>query len=128
SERAWLDKTAETIKIANAFGGDTGETKKLETKEWVIGGAEMFFGCSKGWGECREACDYTIGWRARLRRVHDPLEYAAGFFERVLVETFWSKLQAGVFKGPVGDAVAKIQAKGFGANLLSGMVLKVGID
>ncbi len=103
------EKLDEYVGIANSFGGTATETELEE--EHVYAAAEMFFDCQGDWQGCRESAPWTMSWRARLRRVHDPIEYAASTAERVIVEKLMNTMFRSSFKDPVKGFMDKVTNK-----------------
>lgn len=91
----------------------------IEREAWVVAGAEMFFDCQKGWGDCRYSSMWAMNWRARLRRFHDPMEYGSGLVETAIVESLWGGVDRALAGGPLGALIQKAT----GGNKLGGTLV-----
>jgi hypothetical protein len=124
------EKIDKYVGIANSFGGTAEETEIQEDN--VYAAAEMFFDCGEDWQKCRESAPWTMSWRARLRRVHDPIEYAASTAERVIIEKFMNTVFRASFKDPVKGFMDKItnkMAAGTKAgNVVGNVVVQFGVS
>jgi hypothetical protein len=107
---------------------------EIESEAWVVAGAEMFFDCEKGWAECRYQSMWAMNWRARLRRFHDPMEYASGLIETAIAETLWGSIDKALARGPLGALIRKATGGGalggtlvgrFGGSHLHGFILSL---
>ena len=107
SERKFVQQTDELITFSNRFGGKA-TLKDIEKKAWVVAGAEMFFDCTEGWANCRYQAPWAMNWRARLRRFHDPLEYAGGVIQTAIVESLWGGVDRALAGGPLGKLIQKM--------------------
>jgi hypothetical protein len=107
---------------------------EVESEAWVVAGAEMFFDCEKGWADCRYNSMWAMNWRARLRRFHDPMEYASGLVETAVVEKLWGNIDKALAKGPLGALIQKATGGGklggtlvgrFGGSQVHGFILSL---
>ncbi len=104
------------------LGASAEGAAEIDTDAWQVAEAEMFFDCAAGWQSCSQQAPWTVGWRARLRRVHDPMDFAVMFFERALVETFWNSINRAAMRLPVGGLITKMMNKVGGAAGTGGKV------
>jgi hypothetical protein len=150
AKRRFLEGADRLIQFSNRFGGDA-QFKQVEDEAWVVAGAEMFFDCGQdaaqdqqdaaagkvsggAWETCQYAASWAINWRARLRRFHDPGEYAAGVAQTAIVDGIWSGAEKLLGSGPVGNLINKITLGGklngtgagkFGGSHIHGFVLSL---
>jgi hypothetical protein len=147
SDRPMLESADKLIKFSDrwskagappsspsALPGVTAKPIDIEPEAWVVAGAEMFFDCQKGWGECRYSSMWAMNWRARLRRFHDPMEYGSGLVETAIVESLWGNIDKALAGGPLGALIQKATGGGrlggslvgrFGGSQLHGFILSL---
>ncbi len=89
AERTNQDHLNNLLKVADAFNTSGATPHSVGKTATLLAQAEMFYDCEGPWLECYLTCSWTINWRARLRRVHDPLEMASGLIEEQLVDNLW---------------------------------------
>jgi hypothetical protein len=118
AKRRFVQEADRLIRFSNRFGGE-GKFTELEEEAWVVAGAEMFVDCTDGWEKCQYQAPWTMNWRARLRRFHDPGEYAGAVAEKIIAEGLWSGLERVLEKGPLGNLINRVS----GANALGGSVV-----
>ncbi len=133
AKRPFMADADRLIAFSNRFGGETKVTE-VEPEAWVVASAEMFLDCQAGWANCQYQAPWTMNWRARLRRFHDPMEYAGGVAQTAIVEGLWGKIDKVLAGGPVGGLIQKVtggSALGgslvgrFGGSQIHGFVLSL---
>jgi hypothetical protein len=133
AERKFVDQADKMITFSNRFGGGK-DIKDIEKKAWVVAGAEMFFDGKEGWAKTRYQAPWAMNWRARLRRFHDPMEYAGGVIQTAIVESLWGAVDRVLAGGPLGSMIQKLtggKALGgsfvgrFGGTQIHGFVLSL---
>jgi hypothetical protein len=107
AKRPGIERADRLITFSNRFGGKK-DPVKVEDEAWVVAGAEMFYDCGKGWGDCQYSVPWGMNWRARLRRFHDPTEYASGVLETYITETVFGSLDRALGGGPIGNFIHRI--------------------
>jgi hypothetical protein len=48
--------------------------------------AEMYYNCEAVWDDCKGDAMWTMNWKARLRRVHNPAEMAARSISQIAID------------------------------------------
>lgn len=94
---------------ANPNPGDADGTYEVEEKGTTFAEAEMYFDCKSSWSDpsCGEAAPWTMAWRARLRRVHDPVDFIASDLQGLLVSALYGGLD-GQFTGAVSSKFSEV--------------------
>jgi len=125
AKRRFLEGADRLIQFSNRFGGEAATFKTVEDEAWVVASAEMFFDCGQeaaddkkdaaegkeaagGWAKCQYQAAWAVNWRARLRRFHDPLEYAAAVVQTAIVDSIWSGAEKLLGSGPLGKLINKV--------------------
>jgi hypothetical protein len=72
------------IEIAASFGGGSSSAVDDDDTNTTIAQAEIYFDTDKDWDGAVDVAMWTMNWRARLRRVHSPLEMALGPIEQAI--------------------------------------------
>jgi hypothetical protein len=134
AKRRFVADADRLIRFSNRFGGED-DFKEVEDEAWVVAGAEMFLDTEDGWEKGQYQAPWTMNWRARLRRFHDPGEYAGGVAEIILVEGFWGGIVDRLLeKGPLGNLINRFTGSGllqgtmagrFGGSHIHGFVLSL---
>jgi hypothetical protein len=83
----------------------------------------MFLDCKEGWQKCQYQAPWTMNWRARLRRFHDPMEYAGGVIQTAIVESLWGGIDRILAGGPIGGLIQKMTG---GSSLAGSFVGRFG--
>ncbi len=110
-----LDKV---LNIANFVpGGAVVDTSGAAVDEHghTVAEAEMYFDCTGGWsggdehkhwtvgGEaCQVKAPWAMSWRARLRRVHDPIDFVVNDLQTTITSALYGALET-KFTGAVAD-------------------------
>ncbi|HKU44534.1 MAG TPA: hypothetical protein VJR89_40515 [Polyangiales bacterium] len=84
------------VALAGAFGGVGGASgADTSGSALLLAQAEMFFDCEGDWDDsCYPNAAWTLNWRARLRRLHSPLDVAEAAAERAASRRFREILDA----------------------------------
>jgi hypothetical protein len=90
------------INIAGSFGGGTSEINDDDAT--VFAQSEVYQDCADDWDACLPTAAWTMNWRARLRRVHSPLDLAATTVERTVSEAFRQVLDQDPVRKVIGGA------------------------
>lgn len=112
---AGLDKAlliANFVPGANPVGGGTGDkddTYTVEKNGTTFAEAEMYFDCDSSWSDssCGETAPWRMAWRARLRRVHDPVDFIASDLQSTLVSALYGAID-GKFGSNVADKFSEV--------------------
>jgi hypothetical protein len=103
SERKQLESLDKVLRITDLFQQSTSKGDGIEKGASTYAEAEMYFECASQWSDasCRELAPWAMRWRARLRRVHDPVDMIASDLESTMVSALYGGLE-----GHFGSAVA----------------------
>jgi len=109
---------------SGAAGAKTPNTYDLDDTGISIAEAEVFFDCSGTWSDvgspiwhvgdsgCMGRAPWSMAWRARLRRVHDPVDFVVDALGTTLTGALYGAIDSGFVGsvaqkfGPVKDALA----------------------
>jgi hypothetical protein len=94
------------VELANGGGGGTGLGDQFDY-HWSTAEGEYYYDGSDAWDVCSGDAMWNIKWRARLRRVTDPVR----MFDAAGIATGW--LVNGLNKGATRFIQAKIPSEGF---------------
>ncbi len=112
TDRAYAVTLDNAIHIADFVpGGRAAAASTLDASGTTFAEAEMYFDCDGAWSDssCGEAAPWTMAWRARLRRVHDPVDFIASDLQETLVGALYGALD-GHFTGAVADKFTEVTA------------------
>ncbi len=90
------------IEVAGSFGRSTSPVADNDDGATVFAQSEMFFDCDSDWDVCQTTAAFTLNWRARLRRVHSPLEFATTHIEKAVSQKFAQIVDAPPIQKVVG--------------------------
>jgi hypothetical protein len=76
------------IEIAASFGGGTSTPTNDDDTNTTLAQAEIYFDTENDWDSAVDVAMWTMNWRARLRRVHSPLEMALAPIEQSITRMF----------------------------------------
>jgi hypothetical protein len=69
----------------------------------------MYFDCDGQWSDdqCQSRAPWRMAWRARLRRVHDPVDFITSDLASTMVSALYAGLD-GQFGGEVADKFSPV--------------------
>jgi hypothetical protein len=114
SERKNMTTLDKGVQIADFLGGAKGGSSdgyKVDEKGATFAGAEMYFDCESEWSddECVTRAPWRMAWRARLRRVHDPVDFITSDLGQTMVNALYGGLD-GHFGGEIADKFSPVAA------------------
>ncbi|MFZ5896381.1 MAG: hypothetical protein ACOY0T_35330 [Myxococcota bacterium] len=108
-ERKQMGALDRVLRVADIFGQSKSQGDGTESGASTFAQAEMYFDCSSQWSDatCSELAPWAMRWRARLRRVHDPVDLIASSLESTMVSALYGGLE-GHFGGAVASKFAPL--------------------
>ncbi len=110
TDRSYVAALDSAVHIADFVpGGSSAAASTVDTSGTTFAEAEMYFDCNDSWSDssCGEAAPWTMAWRARLRRVHDPVDFIASDLQGSLVGALYGALD-GHFTGAVASKFGEV--------------------
>ena len=107
-------------------GGTTTAGVPIDKDGSTFAEAEMYFDCKANWSDasCMDTAPWRMAWRARLRRVHDPVDFIASDFQATLTDALYGGI-SGQFSGALGGKFTEV-TKTLNAN--SGRLIQIKPD
>lgn len=108
-ERKQIEPLDRILRVADLFGRSTSSGDGVTKDASTYAQAEMYFDCESQWSDasCSELAPWAMRWRARLRRVHDPVDMIASDLESTMVSALYGGLE-GHFGGAVASKFAPL--------------------
>lgn len=108
-ERKQIEPLDRILRVADLSGRSTSSGDGVTKDASTYAQAEMYFDCESQWSDasCSELAPWAMRWRARLRRVHDPVDMIASDLESTMVSALYGGLE-GHFGGAVASKFAPL--------------------
>ncbi len=109
TERKQLQPLDKVLRVADIFKASKSQGDGIEKEASTYAEAEMYFDCSSTWSDasCQQLSPWAMRWRARLRRVHDPVDLIASDVQSTMVGALYGGLE-GNFGGAVAGKFAPV--------------------